>query len=167
MRSVKSYGRKMAKRTDRLTDQILKRIEALRVQHGAPGAPMKQKTLARRSTQTYARVHKFLSGQMPYPPLDFLDALLRSFGTSLADELKGAGAAPPQLPILRADVQQVANMLDDESPEVVEAVKNWIALFAKGKAAGESIEQTRRVLEPGKAKGADAERAVRGARRRG
>src|SRR5688500_6325595 len=95
---VGRYPRKMAKRTDKLTEAVLRRIEELRVQHGAPGQPMKQKTLARRSKQTYARVHKFLSGQMPYPPLDFLGALLESFGTSLADTLRGERNAPAQLP---------------------------------------------------------------------
>lgn len=59
----------MAKRTDKLTDAVLRCLQELLVQHGEPGRPMKQKTLARRSGQSYARVHRFLSGQMPYPPI--------------------------------------------------------------------------------------------------
>lgn len=146
MPTVTRYPRKMAKRTDKLTDAVLKRIEALRVQHGAPGVPMKQKTLARRSGQTYARVHKFLSGQMPYPPLDFLDALLQSFGTTLADVLKGEVETPKRLPILREDVQQVADMLDDGSPELVEAARNWVALFLKAQPAVEPTDRSERAL---------------------
>jgi transcriptional regulator with XRE-family HTH domain len=165
MPSVTRYPRKMAKRTDRLTDAVLKKIEALRVQHGSPGQPMKQKTLARRSGQTYARVHKFLSGQMPYPPLDFLDALLQSFGTNLARVLSGEMDTPAQRPILREDVQQVADMLDDGSPELVEAARNWIALFLRGQATTESTGRTNQAPESEKVKVTDEGRAKRGARK--
>lgn len=165
MSAVTRYGRKMAKRTDQLTDSILRRVEELRLKHGAPGKPMRQKTLARRSGQTYARVHKFLSGQMPYPPMDFLDALLRSFGTTLADELKGNSAPPAQLPILREDVQHVAKMLDDGSPELVDAARTWVALFLKGQGVAEPTGRMNRAPLPAKPKAAGVKRSRRVARR--
>lgn len=122
---------------------------------------MKQKTLARRSGQTYARVHKFLSGQMPYPPLDFLNALLVSFGTSLAKVLAGHTATPAQLPILRDDVQRVAVLLDDADAEVVEEAERWVKLFLR---AGGSDESTDRVPEEPKTAKAAASGGTRGRR---
>jgi hypothetical protein len=132
----------MTKRTDKLTERVLERVEALRVQHGAPGTPMKQKTLARRSGQTYARVHKFLSGQMPYPPLDFLNALLMSFGTSLGDVLRDVSSPPRALPIWREDVQRVARMLDEASPAAVEVARGWVQLFLRVQEASGSTDRT-------------------------
>jgi transcriptional regulator with XRE-family HTH domain len=141
----------MTKRTDALTEAVLKTIEGLRVQYGEPGRPMKQKTLARRSGQTYARVHKFLSGQMPYPPLDFLNALLQSFGVSLADALKGQTTPPKQLPIQRADVQRVAALLDDAPVELVEETERMVRLFLRAGALGESSDRSAEAPKPAKA----------------
>lgn len=165
MVAVTTFHRKMPKRTDRLTDLILKRIEALRAQHGAPGAPMKQKTVARRSGQTYARVHKFLSGQMPYPPLDFLDAILRSFGTTLADALRGPTDDKIPLPIVREDVQEVANMLDEASPAAVEAAKQWIELFARAQGSGGSIDRSPSAHHGASRRAPSGSSAKRGTRR--
>jgi hypothetical protein len=136
MYSVTPSGRKMPKRTDVLTERVRKLIESLRVQHGAPGRPMGQKTLARRSGQKYPRVHKFLSGQMPYPPMDFLDALLRSFGTTLGGVLTEESEPPKVLPIWRADVQQLAELLDDADAEVVEKTRGIAELFVTAGSAG-------------------------------
>jgi hypothetical protein len=166
MKPVTRYPRKMPKRTDALTDVILRKIQALMAQHGSNDRPMQQKTLARRSKQTYARVHKFLSGQMPYPPLDFLDALLRSFGTTLADALKGTGDAPAQLPILRADVQEVADLLDEASPEVVEEVRRLSVLFSRGQAAGELSESRTPASRAGIRPAVSGSTAPRATRRR-
>lgn len=162
---MKGYRRQMAKRTDRLTEVILRKIEGLRAEHGPPGQPMKQKTLARRSGQTYARVHAFISGKMPYPPMDFLDALLRTFGTTLADELKGGSTPPAQLPIVREDILELAKMLDDASPEAVERVKGIAELFSTASAAAEATGRTDRAPEPGKTRAAGAKRSTRAARR--
>jgi transcriptional regulator with XRE-family HTH domain len=166
MALVTRFPRKMPKRTDKLTDAVLRRIEELRVQHGAPGSPMKQKTLARRSGQTYARVHKFLSGQMPYPPLDFLDALLQSFGLTLADVLKGQAEAPKRLPILREDVQRVADMLDDAPADLVESARGWIALFLKGQAVAEQSDLPAQGHAPAKPKATAGTAGKRGTRGR-
>lgn len=166
MSPVTRYGRKMAKRTDKLTDSILRRIEELRLKHGTPDRPMRQKTLARRSGQTYARVHKFLSGQMPYPPMDFLDALLRSFGTTLADELKGSSAPPKQRPIVRTDVQEVADLLDDADAETVSHVKGLASLLSRATTATvEVTDRNGRAPVPAKPKGAGAARRKRVVRR--
>jgi transcriptional regulator with XRE-family HTH domain len=166
MNPVTRYPRKMPKRTDALTDAILKRVQELLVQHGAPDRPMKQKTLARRSGQTYARVHKFLSGQMPYPPLDFLDALLQSFGVSLADVLKGNGDGPKQLPILRGDVQALCDLLDDAPVEVVEEVHRLAAMFLRAQAGGESSGSRTPASRAGRRAGVSGSTAARGTRRR-
>lgn len=157
----------MAKRKDGLTELVLKRVEELRAQHGVSGRPMEQKRLARRSQQTYARVHKFLSGQMPYPPLDFLDALLRSFGDSLANVLKGE--TPPttsDLPILREDVRALAHLLDDATPEVVEETRRVAALFVSAQTAAVPRSTPRLVSGPGKPPGAGDTSNKRGGRPR-
>ena len=160
------YGQKMARRTDKLTGAILRRIEELRVQHGAPGAPMKQKTLARRAKQSYARVHRFLSGQMPYPPLDFLDALLRSLGTTLAETLTESSGSPPSpLPIVRADVQELAKLLDEVSADVVEQVKGLVVLFPRPPQADAASDRNGRARGSGKTRAAGAARSARALRR--
>ncbi len=155
----------MPKRTDRLTDAALQAIQGFLVQYGEPGRPMKQKTLARRSGQSYARVHRFISGQMPYPPMDFLDALLRTFGTTLADVLKGHTTPPKQLPILRADVQRVADMLDDASVEVVEETERHLKIFLRAAEAGALSDRPNESSTAGRTPEASGTRTKRGTRR--
>lgn len=70
---------------------------------------MQQIELARRAVEPQQRVHKFVKGQMPYPPLEFLDRLFNVFGVTIVDGLKGPVKPVTQLPILRADVQAVAD----------------------------------------------------------
>ena len=105
-------------RQDQLTELL--RLEVLRLMrlHG----PMQQIELARRAGDTQQRVQRFLAGQMPYPPLMFLDRLFRVFGVTLADGLKGQVRPAPVLPVLRPDVQAVADVCATLDGQAVEAV---------------------------------------------
>lgn len=88
---------------------------------------MQQIELARRANEPQQRVHKFIKGQMPYPPLEFLDRLFRVFGVTLIDGLRGAVAPVTQLPILRRDVQSLADTCAAMAPEGVAVVQHLAA----------------------------------------
>lgn len=118
----------VATRRDQLTEALRLEIKRLMLHHG----DMKQIELARRSGEKQQRIHKFISGQMPYPPMDFLDRLFRVFGVTLVDGLKGAVRPVTQLPILRADVQTVADTCALLEPEGVAAVQHLAATLRDG-----------------------------------
>jgi hypothetical protein len=90
------------------------------LQHG----DMEQIELARRAGEPQQRVHKFIKGQMPYPPMEFLDRLFRVFGATLVDGLRGAVPPVTQLPILRADVQKLADTCAGMPDAAVAAVQS-------------------------------------------
>lgn len=110
----------VATRRDQLTDAVRLEIKRLMLHHG----DMKQIELARRSGEKQQRIHKFISGQMPYPPMDFLDRLFRVFGVTILDGLRGPVKPVTQLPILREDVQALADTCAGLEPEGVAVVQH-------------------------------------------
>jgi hypothetical protein len=119
---------RVATRKDELTEALRLEIRRLMLHHG----DMKQIELAKRAREPQQRVHKFIKGQMPYPPLDFLDRLFRVFGVTLLDGLKGVIRPVTQLPILRPDVQQVADTCAVLEPEGVAAVQHLASTLRDG-----------------------------------
>lgn len=113
----------VATRRDQLTEAIRLEIKRLMLHHG----DMQQIELAMRSGETKQRIQRFISGQMPYPPMDFLDRLFRVFGKTLVDGLTGAVKPVTQLPILRDDVQALADTCATLEPAGVEAVQHLAA----------------------------------------
>lgn len=115
-------------RRDHLTEAVRLEIKRLMLHHG----DMQQVELVRRSGENKQRIQRFISGQMPYPPMDFLDRLFRVFGVTLIDGLKGPVRPVTQLPILRADVQALADTCAMLSPEGVEAVQTLALTLRDG-----------------------------------
>lgn len=124
----------VATRRDDLTEQLRLEIKRLMLHHG----DMQQIELARRAKEAQQRVHKFVKGQMPYPPLDFLDRLFRVFGVTLVDGLRGAVKPVTQLPILREDVQLLADTCAPLEPEGVAAVQHLASTLRDGVRRGAS-----------------------------
>lgn len=83
----------MPKERDALTEPI-QAFVAARVQ---PKGPMAQKELAELSGQRIDRIHKFVKGDLAFPPMAFLDAILRVLGTNLCEQIQGipVKATPP------------------------------------------------------------------------
>lgn len=111
------------KRRDRLAEALRQEIVTLMKHHGE----MKQIELARRAGEDQQRVHKFVKGQMPYPPLEFLDTLFKVFGVTLVDGLRGHVPPVTQLPIRRPDVQAVADDCAGMDVEGVKAVQYFVS----------------------------------------
>jgi hypothetical protein len=88
-------------RKDPLAELVRLRVIALMAEHDE----MEQIELARRSKNAQQRVHRFLVGQMPYPPMSFMDSLLQVFGLGLADVLADpkATAKPPVISDAESD----------------------------------------------------------------
>lgn len=125
----------VATRRDQLTEAIRLEIKRLMLHHG----DMQQIELAMRSGETKQRIQRFISGQMPYPPMDFLDRLFRVFGKTLLDGLTGAVKPAKQLPILRDDVQALADTCATLEREGVAAVQHLAStLRDAGRKAGPS-----------------------------
>lgn len=123
------------KRRDQLSEGLRIEIVRLMAHHGQ----MSQIELARRATEAQQRVHKFVKGDMPYPPLDFLDGLFRVFGVTVLDGLRGSVQPVTQLPILRPDVQGVADDCAGMEAEAVEAVQKFVTtlrIALRGTAPG-------------------------------
>lgn len=99
---------------------------------------MEQKELADRSGEPVYRVHKFVKGDLPFPPLTFLDRVFRVFGSSLAKALESEPAIKPlpTAPILRGDVLEVARLLERRSPEYVNSVMVLVRERARGRPHG-------------------------------
>lgn len=119
-------------RKDPLAEAL--RLEILRLMnhHGK----MKQIELARRAGEDQQRVHKFVKGQMPYPPLAFLDGLFRVFGVTVIDGLRGSVTPVTQLPILRPDVQTLVDTCASLAPEAVVAVQTLASTLRDGVRKG-------------------------------
>lgn len=118
----------VAIRRDQLTEAVRLEIKRLMLHHG----DMQQIELAMRSGETKQRIQRFVSGQMPYPPMDFLDRLFRVFGVTLVDGLKGAVKPVTQLPILRSDVQSLADTCAALEPEGVAVVQHLASTLRDG-----------------------------------
>lgn len=118
----------VATRRDQLTEAVRLEIKRLMLHHG----DMQQIELAMRAGETKQRIQRFISGQMPYPPMTFLDRLFRVFGVTLVDGLKGAVRPVTQLPILRADVQALADTCAPLEPEGVAAVQHLASTLRDG-----------------------------------
>lgn len=118
----------VATRRDQLTEAVRLEMKRLMLHHG----DMKQIELARRSGEKQQRIHKFISGQMPYPPMDFIDKLFRVFGVTIVDGLRGAVKPVTQLPILRSDVQHLADTCAVLEPEGVAAVQHLASTLRDG-----------------------------------
>jgi transcriptional regulator with XRE-family HTH domain len=120
-------------RRDQLTESVRLEIKRLMLHHG----DMQQIELAMRAGETKQRIQRFISGQMPYPPMDFLDRLFRVFGKTLIDGLTGAVKPVKQLPILREDVQALADTCAAMEAEGVAAVQHLAStLRDAGRKAG-------------------------------
>lgn len=106
---------------------------------------MEQKELADRSGEPIYRVHKFVKGDLPFPPLTFLDRVLRVFGSSLAQALEKEPTVKPlpPLPILRDDVLEVARMLERRSPEYVRSLIVLVQERARGRPHGRAVARRR------------------------
>lgn len=124
--------RPVATRRDQLTESVRLEIKRLMLHHG----DMQQVELVRRSGETKQRIQRFISGQMPYPPMDFLDKLFRVFGVTLIDGLKAAVRPVTQLPILRSDVQTLADTCSALAPEGVAAVQHLASTLRDGVRKG-------------------------------
>lgn len=68
------------------------------------------------------QVHKFVKGDLQFPPLSFLDTVLKAFGSSLREALEMDPPIRP-IPITRADVLGVARLLAKRSGPYVEATR--------------------------------------------
>lgn len=121
------YGA-VATRRDQLAEALRTEIKRLMAHHGN----MQQIELVRRSGQNKQRIQRFLSGQMPYPPLTFLDKLFRVFGHTLLDGLRGSIQPVTQLPILRPDVQQLADTCAPLEPAGVAVVQHLAVTLRDG-----------------------------------
>jgi hypothetical protein len=115
------------KRRDRLAEAVRLEIVRLMAHHNE----MEQIELARRAGERQQRVHKFVNGQMPYPPLEFMDRLFRVFGHTLIDGLRGSVQPVTQLPILRPDVQAVADLCAGMDAEGVKVVQSWVTFLRR------------------------------------
>lgn len=124
--AVSPYG--VPTRKDPLAEGLRLEIVQLMKHHNN----MPQIELARRADEDQQRVHKFVKGQMPYPPLAFLDRLFRVFGLTLVDGLRGHVAPVTQLPILRPDVQAIADDCAGLEEQGVQAVAYFVSTL-KGK----------------------------------
>lgn len=111
-----------------MAERIRQQIEQLMKANGN----MEQKTLARRAKVSAGRVHRFLRGQMPYPPLSFLDQMLRVFGYTLPEAL-AASALPVKTPtppsISRASVLEIAEELESWPEENLKAMQTFLRGF--------------------------------------
>lgn len=115
-------------RHDPLAERIRQQILLLMDANGK----MEQRELARRAKEPYPRVHKFVKGQMPYPPLSFLDRLLRVFGYTLPEALAQTvlpvkPAAPPAFS--RLLVLEIALVIDGWPDESLKDLKTFVQGF--------------------------------------
>lgn len=109
-------------RLDPMAERIRQQIEQLMKANGN----MHQKTLAKRAKVSQGRVHRFITGQMPYPPLTFLHSLLGVFGYTLPEALTAMSLPAKQLPqpaISNPIVLELASAIEDWPDE---AVKNLL-----------------------------------------
>lgn len=133
---VSPYG--VPTRKDPLSEGLRVEIVQLMKHHNN----MPQIELARRAGEDQQRVHKFVKGQMPYPPLAFLDRLFRVFGLTLVDGLRGHVAPVTQLPILRPDVQAIADDCAGLEEQGVQAVAYFVSTLKGTKPRGRSTATT-------------------------
>ena len=89
---------------------------------------MEQRELARRAKEKPQRVHKFVKGQMPYPPLTFLNNLLRVFSYTLPEALSETvlPVRPLAQTVFRPPVQQLAELLDGMEDAQLEHLKEFL-----------------------------------------
>jgi transcriptional regulator with XRE-family HTH domain len=118
-------------RHDPLSERIRQQINQLMEGRGRDGGRMEQRELARRAKLSQDSVHKFLKGQKPYPPLTFLDRLLRVFGYTLPEALSETVLPVKPLPeprISKPIVLEIAALL--EKPEwndgALQALKEYL-----------------------------------------
>lgn len=97
-------------RRDPLADRVRHQIQQLMKANNN----MEQRELARRAKEPYQRVNKLLRGQMPYPPMTFLNNLLGVFNYTLPEAL-----AETVLPV-RPLAQQAFRPLVHEIAELLE-----------------------------------------------
>lgn len=107
------------KKRDQLTERVLGYIRGLL-------GDMTAKELARRSKAPYWRVQRFLDGQLPFPPLDFLTALLGVWGQTLADALTATSPPAPAPPALSGRVRAIAQRMNDLDDDALQLVGSWI-----------------------------------------
>lgn len=96
---------------------------------------MEQEELARLATEPLHRVQKFINGQLIKPPLSFLDHVLHALGSSLREALEKDPPIRP-LPISRADVREVAQLLQRHSRGYVEGLKVQLTELALEQSRG-------------------------------
>lgn len=127
------FGR-VSKRIDPLTVRVRERLKTAMAAHLPQ--EMKQVELARRAGETQQSVQRFLSGQMPYPSMTFLDRLVRVFGWTLIDVLRDELPPPPKPPITDPRVLQIAELLQEAGNDViVEAADVWVRVMTKSRAS--------------------------------
>lgn len=89
----------MARRSQELNVRIRSRIQKLMRAHG-----LSQAALARATGERPQDINRFLTDDMAYPPLDFLDRLARVFHYTLADllakDLPPARLTPDEVTLL-------------------------------------------------------------------
>lgn len=86
---------------------------------------MSQKELARRAGEHVNRVHKFVNGDLPYPPLTFLQHVFGVFGLTLPEALSSSPPVRP-LSISRQDVLEVARLLEALDEAYVRSLKDLV-----------------------------------------
>jgi transcriptional regulator with XRE-family HTH domain len=110
--------RRVSTRQDALTVRVRTRIQAAMDQHKPKR--MTQVQLAKKAKVTQQSVQRFLSGQMPYPPMTFLDKLTRVFGWSLVEVIAELTPSRPPIVINDPRVQQIAIWLEAADDRTVE-----------------------------------------------
>lgn len=108
-------------------DQLAERIR-LQIKHQMDAKGLEAKDVARLARERYPRVTRFLRGDMPYPPLQFLDRLLGVFGYTLAEALAQAAlplrdTTPPA--IFRPLVMEIAALLERRTDAELKPLKQF------------------------------------------
>ena len=125
----------VATRRDPLTLRVRERITSA-MERQQP--KMTQSELARRSGQLQQKIQRFLSGNMPYPPMSFLNDLASVFGWTLV-ELLHDEIPPLRTPAISdARVLEIADRLASADDRVIEAAQAWTKLLTARRPSGGS-----------------------------